>query len=31
MGSALFTENFAPGEGFRKNLEAVVAYMDSID
>jgi len=30
MGSALFTENFAPGQGFRKNLEAVVAYMDSI-
>ncbi len=30
MGSALFTENFAPGQGFRKNLEAVAAYMDSI-
>lgn len=30
MGSALFTENFAPGAGFRKNLEAVVTYMDSV-
>ena len=30
MGSALFTENFAPGAGVRKNLEEVVAYMDSI-
>lgn len=30
MGSALFTENFAPGQGFRENLEAVTAYMDSI-
>lgn len=30
MGSALFTENFAPGQGFRKNLEAVTACMDSI-
>lgn len=30
MGSALFTENFVPGAGFRKNLEAVVKYMDSI-
>lgn len=30
MGSALFTENFVPGAGFYKNLEAVVNYMDSI-
>lgn len=30
MGSALFTENFLPGEGFRKNLEKVLSYMDSI-
>lgn len=30
MGSALFTENFAPGQGFRKNLETVVAYMGRI-
>lgn len=30
MGSALFTENFAPGEGFRKNLEAVIDHMNSI-
>lgn len=30
MGSALFTENFVPGAGFHKNLEAVVKYMDSI-
>lgn len=30
MGSALFTENFAPGESFRKNLEVVVDYMNTI-
>ena len=30
MGSALFTENFAKGEGFRKNLQVVVDYMNSI-
>lgn len=30
MGSALFTENFALGETFRKNLEAVLKYMDGI-
>lgn len=30
MGSALFTENFAPGENFRINLEAVLHYMDSL-
>lgn len=30
MGSALFTENFAPGKSFRENLQAVVDYMDSI-
>lgn len=30
MGSALFTENFAPGAGFRENLKAVAAYMDSV-
>lgn len=30
MGSALFTENFAPGETFRKNLETVLKYMDGI-
>lgn len=30
MGSALFTENFAPGESFRKNLEVVLSVMDSI-
>ena len=30
MGSALFTENFAKGESFRKNLQVVVEYMDSI-
>lgn len=30
MGSALFTENFAKGEGFRRNLETVVAYMNSL-
>lgn len=30
MGSALFTENFAPGESFRKNLEVVIDCMDSM-
>lgn len=30
MGSALFTENFAKGESFRRNLEIVVDYMNSI-
>lgn len=30
MGSALFTENFAPGKSFRENLEEVVRIMDSI-
>ncbi|MCD8224787.1 MAG: hypothetical protein LUC99_08095 [Clostridiales bacterium] len=30
MGSALFTENFAPGKSFRENLEAVIHCMDSI-
>lgn len=30
MGSALFTENFAKGESFRRNLEVVVEYMNSI-
>lgn len=31
MGSALFTENFAPGESFRKNLELVIECMDSLE
>ena len=31
MGSALFTENFAPGKSFRENLEEVVRIMDSIE
>lgn len=31
MGSALFTENFAPGKSFRENLEAVIDYMNSIE
>ena len=30
MGSALFTENFAPGKSFRENLQAVVRIMDEI-
>ncbi len=30
IGSAIFTGNFAPGENFRKNLEAVIEYMDSL-
>ncbi len=30
MGSALFTENFALGESFRKNLEVVIDCMDSL-
>lgn len=30
MGSALFTENFAPGKGFRENLKKVIEYMVSI-
>lgn len=30
MGSALFTENFAPGKSFRENLEEVIKCMDSI-
>ncbi len=30
MGSALFTENFAPGDGFRENLQEVIAYMNEI-
>ena len=30
MGSALFTENFAPGKSFRENLQEVVRIMDSI-
>lgn len=30
MGSALFTENFAPGKSFRENLEEVIRCMDSI-
>lgn len=30
MGSALFAENFAPGEGFRTNLEKVISCMDSL-
>ena len=30
MGSALFTENFAPGESFRKNLEVVIDCMSSL-
>ena len=30
MGSALFTKNFVPDGDFRTNLEAVIAYMDSI-
>ena len=30
MGSALFTENFVPGGGFYKNLEALVGYMNSV-
>ena len=30
MGSALFTDDFVTGAGVRKNLEEVVAYMDSI-
>ena len=30
MGSALFTENFAPGESFRKNLEVVLSCMNSL-
>ena len=30
MGSALFTENFAPGKSFRENLQEVLRIMDSI-
>ncbi len=30
MGSALFTENFAPGDGFRENLQEVIDYMNEI-
>lgn len=30
MGSALFTGNFAPGEGFRENLQEVIDYMNEI-
>ena len=30
MGSALFTENFAPGKTFRENLQEVVRIMDNI-
>ena len=30
MGSALFTENFAPGKSFRENLQAVVRIIDEI-
>lgn len=30
MGSALFTENFAPGKSFRENLEKVIECMDNI-
>ena len=30
MGSALFTENFAPGKSFRRNLEAVIDCMSSL-
>lgn len=30
MGSALFTENFAPGKSFRENLEEVIKIMDSL-
>lgn len=30
MGSALFTENFAPGKSFRENLQEVVRIMDEI-
>ena len=30
MGSALFTEKFAPGKSFRENLQAVVRIMDDI-
>lgn len=30
IGSAIFTGNFASGENFRKNLEAVIEYMDGL-
>ena len=30
MGSALFTENFAPGKSFRENLSEVIAWMERI-
>ncbi|MPN05405.1 hypothetical protein SDC9_152655 [bioreactor metagenome] len=30
MGSALFTENFAQGESFRKNLEVVIDCMSNL-
>jgi len=30
MGSALFTENFDPGDGFRENLQEVIDYMNEI-
>ncbi len=30
MGSALFAENFAPGDGFRENLQEVIDYMNEI-
>ncbi|HAF63106.1 MAG TPA: hypothetical protein DCK95_12400 [Anaerolineaceae bacterium] len=31
MGTALFNENFAPGKGFRKNLEIVIEFMNRLN
>lgn len=31
MGTALFDKNFAPGEGFRKNLETVITCMNRLN